>query len=134
MNDGEALHRIIEALASCGVAHMLAGWFASTHHGLPRTTHDIDVVIGPTREELARFVASLDPGRFYVSAEAAQEAWRRRRQFEWARLGESERQLRDVRGVLEMQNERLDRGYIERWARELGVEELWRRIQTEARR
>jgi len=175
----------MEALASCGVAHMLAGSFASTHHGVPRTTHDIDVVIDPTREELARFVASLDPERFYVSSEAAQEAWRRRGQFnvvdlatgwktdlilrkdrafsreefarreparvfgvsvfvataedtilaklEWARLGESERQLRDVMGVLEMQRDRLDRGYIERWARELGVEELWHGVQTEAR-
>jgi hypothetical protein len=53
--------------------------------------------------------------------------------LEWARLGESERQLRDVTGILEMQGDRIDRAYVERWARELGVEASWRRVQGEVR-
>jgi hypothetical protein len=52
---------------------------------------------------------------------------------EWALSGESERQLRDVVGVLEMSGSELDRDYIERWARELHVEVLWRRVQSEAK-
>jgi hypothetical protein len=48
--------------------------------------------------------------------------------LEWARRsGESERQLRDARGVLEL-NPTLDRHYIDHWAAELGVEDLWRRV------
>ena len=164
---------------------MLAGSFASTFHGEPRTTQDIDLVIDPGRPALDAFVESLDPDAFYVSAEAADEAWRRRGQFnlvlldsgwkvdlilrkdrpfshsefgrresvdlggvevfiataedtilaklEWAKEGESERQLRDVRGVLRMRDTDLDLAYIERWARELGVSALWDRVRARSR-
>ncbi len=50
--------------------------------------------------------------------------------LEWARRGASERQLRDVAGILSVQDH-LDHTYIERWATELGVEPLWRRVQAE---
>ena len=42
--------------------------------------------------------------------------------LEWAKLGESERQLRDVAGVIEMADT-LDEAYLRKWAKELGVEE-----------
>lgn len=48
--------------------------------------------------------------------------------LEWARRsGDSERQLRDAVGVLEL-NPAIDRHYIEHWAEDLGVADLWRRI------
>lgn len=48
--------------------------------------------------------------------------------LEWARRsGESERQLRDAAGILEL-NPGLDREYISRWALSLGVDDLWRRL------
>ncbi|MFT4974978.1 MAG: hypothetical protein ACI8S6_000861 [Myxococcota bacterium] len=48
--------------------------------------------------------------------------------LEWAkRSGGSERQLRDVSGVWQMRKAELDQSYIEHWARELGVEDLWQR-------
>src|SRR5262249_19719709 len=50
--------------------------------------------------------------------------------LEWAKLGESERQLRDVRGILEVKGDALDRAYIEQWLDELGVRELWDRLNT----
>ena len=185
MSSGSALARIVASLDAAGIPHMVAGSFASTFHGEPRTTHDVDVVIDPSRDALDRFVRSLDRGAFYVSAEAVAEAWRRRGLFnvidlasgwkidlilrkdrpfsrsefarraparildvdvfvataedtvlaklEWARLGESERQIRDVIGVIELCGEHLDRRYVERWARELGVEELWERALALAR-
>ena len=42
--------------------------------------------------------------------------------LEWAKEGESERQLRDVAGVIKLQAKTLDWDYIDQWARELGVE------------
>jgi len=45
--------------------------------------------------------------------------------------GESERQVRDVRGILDVKGESLDRDYIERWLDALGVRELWERTQRE---
>lgn len=48
--------------------------------------------------------------------------------LEWARRsGDSERQLRDAAGVVEL-NPALDRDYIRRWAEQLGVADLWERI------
>ena len=178
------LGRIIHELDARGIPHMVAGSFASAYHGEPRTTRDIDLVIDPSRDAFDRLVAELDAERFYISAEAAEEAWRRRGQLnvvdlasgwkidlilrkerpfsreefsrrapatilgtrvfvataedtilaklEWARLGESERQLRDVIGVIEMSGSHLDPAYIAHWARELGVEGLWNRVRAEA--
>jgi hypothetical protein len=48
--------------------------------------------------------------------------------LEWAKSsGDSERQIRDAANVLEM-NPGLDRGYVDRWAEELGVDDLWRHV------
>jgi hypothetical protein len=68
-----ALARIVAALDALHVPHMIAGSFASTFHGEPRTTHDIDIVIDPSRDSLDRFVRSLAPEVFYVCAAAADE-------------------------------------------------------------
>ena len=49
--------------------------------------------------------------------------------LEWARRsGDSEKQLADAAGVLDL-NPSIDRGYIEHWAGQLGVSDLWRRIR-----
>ena len=46
--------------------------------------------------------------------------------LEWYRLGDevSERQWNDVIGVLKVQGDSLDRPYLEKWAVELGVDDL----------
>jgi hypothetical protein len=50
--------------------------------------------------------------------------------LEWARRsGDSERQLADAAGVLAV-HPGLDRRYIERWAHDLAVTDLWRQIST----
>ena len=46
--------------------------------------------------------------------------------------GGSEKQFLDVLRVYELQAELLDREYLERWATELNVDDLWARVQTEA--
>jgi hypothetical protein len=50
--------------------------------------------------------------------------------LEWAQLcGGSERQMRDVAGVLEMHRGRLDFRYIETWLDVLGVRESWEAVK-----
>lgn len=44
--------------------------------------------------------------------------------LEWMQLGGSERQLADVVAVLETQGPALDHAYMDRWAVELGVDDL----------
>jgi hypothetical protein len=56
--------------------------------------------------------------------------------LEWYRLGNeiARRQWDDVLGVLRVQLAVLDRAYLERWARELGLEDLLARAFDEAAR
>lgn len=51
--------------------------------------------------------------------------------LEWAKnAGRSEKQIDDAAGVLAV-SRGLDRAYVERWAAELGVSDLWREISGE---
>jgi len=51
--------------------------------------------------------------------------------LEWNAITPSQRQLRDVAGIIATQGERLDIGYLEKWARELGVDaELHKQLQN----
>lgn len=45
--------------------------------------------------------------------------------LEWAREGQSERQLRDIVGILAVNGATLDLDYLERWVAELGLRESW---------
>lgn len=177
---GPLLAQLGALLEAAGIPFMVAGSFASSHHGTPRLTRDVDVVIDPTRAQLLTFLDAVPAGALYVDRRGALEAladrsmfnvidvaggWKvdliirkarafsleelsRRRtttlagvrlpvataedtiltKLEWAKAGGSERQLADVRGILEVQGELLDRGYIEAWARTLGVLESWQAV------
>ena len=148
----------------------------------PASTDLIDVVIDPTPTTLESLVGALAGSGFYVDADRARDALRRRRLFnviedqtavkidliirkdrpysieelgrrcpaqlggrlpvalatpedtvlsklEWARKGGgSEKQMADVAGVVEVQGPRLDVAYVERWARELDLLDLWLKI------
>jgi hypothetical protein len=80
-----------------------------------------------SRSELDRRIHAtvLGIGVFVATAEDTVLA-----KLEWAKLGESERQLRDVSGILEVKRASLDMAYVERWLDELGVRELWDRVQS----
>jgi hypothetical protein len=177
---------VIHAFARAGISYMIAGSFASSLHGSPRTTHDIHVVADPSFESLDRFLKELEGKDVYFDADVANDEFKRRGQFnlidgktawkidvifrkarafsreelarrlpanilgvdvflataedtvlaklEWAKLGESERQLRDVRGILDVKGDALDRAYIERWLDDLGVRELWDRVSAPSAR
>ncbi len=49
--------------------------------------------------------------------------------LEWAKLGESDRQLRDVASILAVNRDTLDYAYMTRWISSLGLIEIWERAQ-----
>jgi hypothetical protein len=178
------LDRIVRLLEAANVPFMIAGSFASAAHGMPRTTQDLDLVIDPpSASTLEDLVRSLEPEQYYVDADAARDAMRRRSMFnvidlasgwkidfivrkdrtfsrdefarrvkltllevpvfvaspedtivaklEWStQAGGSERQRRDVAGILAAAGDSLDRAYIDRWVRDLDLAVEWEAAQA----
>ena len=171
------LQVLARSLGAAGIPYMLTGSLASSYHGAPRATQDIDLVVDATTEDLLALAESLRVAGLYVSDEAIREATSARGMFnaidpksgwkvdfivrkdrpfsvrefsrredidfmglklsvaraedvvlaklEWAKLGDSERQLRDVAEIVAVQGTSLDTTQIERWAEELGVWKQW---------
>jgi hypothetical protein len=70
------LGALARALDDAGVPYMLAGSFASSAHGAPRATQDVDLVIDPTFESLDRLLALLPSDRLYVDADVERAEFR----------------------------------------------------------
>lgn len=176
--------KVREALDLAGIPYMVTGSFVSAIHGVPRATHDIDIVIAPTAQQLAKLIAHFSESDYYAEIEDALQALQHHTQFniidergvwkvdfiirkdrpfsvaefarrrittilgvpvyaatpediliaklEWAKLGESERQLRDASGIIAIQGERLDTEYVSRWIAALELENEWVRAREMA--
>jgi hypothetical protein len=181
---GDVLRRIVRALERAAVPYMLTGSFAGALHGRPRATQDIDIVIAPTAASLEHLLSEFPEARYYVSRDAALEAFeqasmfnvvdfetgwkidfifRKARSFsraeferraqtdalgirlfvatpedllisklEWAKLGESERQIRDAAGIVSTQGSDLDDAYVQTWVEALGLQAQWDAARTVA--
>lgn len=70
----ELFRRIVGLLDAAGIPYMLTGSFASSFHGVPRATQDIDFVIAPTAAQIRALIAQLPPEEYYVDEGAATEA------------------------------------------------------------
>jgi fructose-specific component phosphotransferase system IIB-like protein len=184
----QVVQDVATALDEAGVQYVVGGSVASSLLGEVRTTNDIDLAVFLPEARLAAAIAQLDE-LFFVDADAARDAVRRRASFNifhrttmfkvdlfvlagsafdrermkrrssfelisgsgklvalpapedvvlrklaWFRDGggSSDRQWRDVLGVLKTQRAKLDLDYARRWARELDVSELLERAISES--
>jgi hypothetical protein len=178
MSYADVLAETIGLLERAGIPYMITGSIASSFHGEPRATLDLDIVIDPTPPALDRLVDDLRSAGFYVDRDTADEALGERTQFnaigpdatkvdfivrrdrpfsitefdrrervellgsagfiatvedvilaklEWASETDSERQLRDVAGMLAVSGDAVDAVYLTSWAEKLGVARLLER-------
>lgn len=177
MTASEVFRRIFEAMETVGIPYMLTGSFASSYHGTPRATQDIDLVIAPQRRQLSQLSKVLCAPEYYMDEAAAFEAYEQEGQFnivdlatgwkvdlimrrsrpfsrtefdrravvefegirvpiataedvllaklEWAKMGESSRQIEDAAGILRIRTADLDLSYLRYWVGELEVEPQW---------
>lgn len=169
--------KLRDALEAVGIPYFVTGSFASSAHGIPRSTNDIDIVISPSRQQLAQLLAHLSKSKFETELEDPFDAFVRKSLFNvvdaatlwkvdfifkqptpfdasrfvrrsvvdiagvhlhtaspedilitklwWAKLGESQRQIDDAAGIIQVQRESLDREYIGRWVAALDLEDQW---------
>ncbi len=179
---------IAGALERLGIRYLVGGSFASSVHGIPRSTQDLDILVELPGALVDSFASALE-GEFYADRDMMHDAVRRRASFnvihlasmfkvdvfvsdrspllteemnrrqgvrlgeppqlvhvcsaediiiqklDWFEKGEriSDRQWRDIVGVLEVRGQDLDLGYVRRWAKELGLGELCERAIAEAK-
>ena len=76
-----SLRAITAWLEASRIPYMVVGSFASTFHGEPRTTRDLDIVVDPSAEALEAFLERIDLDAFYVDLDTARDALRRRTMF-----------------------------------------------------
>jgi hypothetical protein len=175
MEQLEAIRLLVSKLEKASISYFITGSIASSYYGIPRFTHDIDVVVTVGIMDVDRVIELFEDDG-YISREGVLEAlsgsgmfnfihsktglkidfwidrgdsftrscFQRTRKAEltegfwsvmaspedvllhkvyWNRLMPSERQIRDAQGIIAVQGPRLDVQYIERWAREMGIEE-----------
>jgi len=75
----DLLEMVAGALDSAGIPYMVVGSLASTFHGEPRATQDVDIVIDPQPDQLAALLRSFDADAFYLGD--GQQALARRGMF-----------------------------------------------------
>ena len=179
---------VADAFDRLDIPYLIGGSLASSLHGIPRTTQDVDLVADIKMFQIPMLVAALESA-FYVDAEMMREAIQRRasfnfihlatmlkidvfilkndplsqnemarrqryevedrpdihlflasiedtivRKLEWYRLGgeTSERQWRDMLGVIEVQQKHLEFDYLAEAAEQCGVTDLLRRAFHDA--
>ena len=72
--------RVIEIFEELGIDYHLGGSYASSIHGVPRQTQDVDLVAKLTSEQIEPLIAALRP-EFYADSEPAHLALQRHSSF-----------------------------------------------------
>lgn len=76
----DALFQVLDALEALKIPYMVVGSFASTYWGRPRLTHDVDLVVEVTGDQVAELARLLTP-HFYAPRFVIEDAVRKRGQF-----------------------------------------------------
>lgn len=71
---------VTAALDKLGIVYLVGGSFASSVHGIPRSTEDVDFLVELSHASVEALVAELSP-RFYIDADMIRDAIDRRATF-----------------------------------------------------
>lgn len=82
----EVTLHVVATLERLGIPYLVGGSLASSLHGIPRATQDVDVVVRLTQRDVAGLVAALR-GAFYLDEAAIREAIEQRAWFNLIHLG-----------------------------------------------
>jgi tRNA nucleotidyltransferase/poly(A) polymerase len=86
MSGAGAFSRLLEILDRMEVPYLVGGSVASSAHGMPRTTLDVDLVVDLRPEQIEEFAENLK-GEFYADAETIRECFARGRAANLIHMG-----------------------------------------------
>lgn len=115
------LGRLVDLLDEAGLAYMLVGSFASSMHGEPRSTQDIDVVVAPDEAALSRFLQLLPENEYYVDEQTALRAVRARSMFNIIEMAS----VWKVDVILQKRGAHAEEAFERRVQGRVGEVELW---------
>lgn len=81
MSQSELLIRVVRVLETCGIEYMVTGSVASSLHGQPRSTHDIDLVVRMVDTDIPSLTQAFPAPEFYLSEGAMRDAIQQRSTF-----------------------------------------------------
>lgn len=138
--EGSALDRVVVGLASAGYyVDRDAAQEALRSHGQfnaidPVGGWKVDLIIKKDRSfSRAEFDRRASASLLGVEVSVASLEDVVLAKLEWSKLGDSELQRRDVTQLLERAGARLDLSYVERWVRDLGLDDEWTNARERAR-
>lgn len=76
----QVTQRIARELERLNIRYFVGGSLASSLHGIPRATQDVDIVADVTQEHIPQLVDALE-AEFYIDADMIREAVQRRKSF-----------------------------------------------------
>lgn len=81
MSQPELLKQILQILKDLAIDYMITGSYASSLHGEPRLTHDIDLVVSLNPDSARKLFERFAPDAFYVSKQAIDESLHNKSMF-----------------------------------------------------
>ena len=81
MSQFRLLEEIIKKLESSSIPYMLTGSIVSSLQGVPRSTHDIDVIISISEKDIEKIISNFSKEDFYYNEETIKNAVRKKSQF-----------------------------------------------------
>jgi len=118
--------KVARALTAVGAEYFLGGSLASSLQGEPRATNDIDFVISLPAPRINTLRDALGAD-FEVDTDMLRDAVLHARSANAFYLeggSVSEKQWRDIVGVLRISRATLDNAYVDQWAARLNLTEL----------
>ncbi len=81
MSQPELLGRVVAVLDANQIEYMVTGSIASSLHGEPRASHDIDLVVALPAQAVDILFQAFPPPSYYLSRESMMDAVQRRSMF-----------------------------------------------------
>ena len=76
----QIIKKLVEVFDKLHIAYFIGGSLASSLHGIPRATQDVDIVANLNNNHISTLVEALE-SQFYISSEIIQEAIQRKSSF-----------------------------------------------------